>query len=290
MMAMARFLRIVVILGTLLLLQVIYNTQVDWRKLPSSFAVPSLDENATTETLASNTTKTCWWQPLATQASRVWQPHSLNYSWCIPDHSRYHMQHFVKKARNVVKSKQVDGIIFVKNPKAASSTGAGVSLRIANQVGTRLYNTSCSVNYTHPFAFFRGHAKRSPTSSLLWTILREPAKRQLSIYNFFFISRKGLNNATLQTIMEFLETHKSGQFRYIATRKWRASSLARKSLEQQQALVRNLLQHYHFIAISERMDESMVAMKMIFGLQHSDLIVLPSKVGLISKHVKSYQK
>lgn len=186
--------------------------------------------------------------------------------------------------------RQVDGLIFVKSPKASSSTGAGISLRIATEMGRRLYNTTCSVNYTHPFAYFRGHAKRSPHSSLLWTIVREPAKRQLSIYEFFFISRKGLNTTSPQEVMDFLGTHKSGQFRYIAKRRWSIASLERKSLEQRLALVQDLFKLYHFIAITERMDESLTAMKMLFGLHHNDMIVMPSKVAFDTKTCRRVNK
>lgn len=296
---MAFRLVLVAFLLSLLFLHVVFYTRVEWRKLPTTFSqLPSLllrnesssDEDmnassrstptilATNDTTITTITTTPYWHALASPASRVWQsPTAENYSWCIPQKSQ---QHYVR-ARNVRKIFEVEGIIFIKSPKAASSTGAGISLRIAHELGNRLYNTSCTVNYTHSFSFFRGHAKRSPTCSLLWTIVREPALRQLSIYNFFFLARKGINTTTVspETINNFMATHKSGQFRYIATRKMTMSALEHKSPKQQQQLVSKLLQHYHFIAISERMDESLVAMKLLFGLQHADLIVLPSKVG-----------
>lgn len=270
------FLQTLVILSSLLLLQVAFTSRVEWRRLPSSFSAPILQhENVTT-----NTT-TQWWHPLIYQTSRVWNSIHTNYSWCIPQHSQWHARHYIRKARDVSKAQLVDGLVFVKTPKAASSTGAGISLRIAKQVGNRLYNTSCSVNYTHPFAFFRGHAKRSPNKSLLWTIVREPVERQLSAYSFFFLTRRGLTtaNITNTNITDFLTNSKGGQFQYIATRKRKSEYLESASLKQRQDLVGNLLQFYHFIAIAERMDESLVAMKMLFGLHHDDLIVLPSKVG-----------
>jgi len=287
-----RLLQTLLIIASLLLVQVVFDTRVDWRRLPSSFSAPFLLEDKHVTTLTHNNTNnsTHWWDSLAHQASRIWQPLNNNYSWCIPQHSRYHAQHFVRKARDVTKLKHVDGIIFTKSPKAASSTGAGISLRIASNVGQRLLNASCTVNYTHPFAHFRGHSKRSPTTSLLWTIVREPSKRQLSIYEFFFLSRKGLNTTSSQEIMDFLATHKNGQFRYIAMRQFSMNSLEKMKPQQQQVLVQDLLQFHHFIAIAERMDESLVAMKMLFQLHHHDLIVLPSKVGYDTRTCRRVNK
>ena len=284
-----------VILSLLLLLHVAFTTRVDWRRLPSSFSAPVLlDENVTPLVNTTNNTTRQWWHPLVQQASRVWNSVENNYSWCIPQHSEWYARHYARRARDVYKVQKVEGLIFVKSPKAASSTVAGISLRVADKVGKRLYNTSCSVNYTHPFAFFRGHAKRSPNKSLLWTIVREPAKRQLSAYSFFFLTRKGLTTANITdtNITEFLANSKGGQFQYIATRKMKSEYLESITLDERQDLVHNLLQFYHFIAISERMDESLVAMKMLFGLHHQDLIVLPSKVGYDShtcRHVEKIQ-
>ena len=268
-------------IASLLLFQAIVHTRVDWRRLPAAFSEPLVSEHEARTNMTSFDTHLhqYWWNHHSANASRVWNS-TLDYSWCIPQHSKKLAHHFIKKARDVRKLSQVDGLIFVKSPKAASSTGAGISLRISDHVGNRFYGgIPCTVNYTHPFAYFRGHAKRSSTSSLLWTIVREPAARQLSIYNFFFLARKGLNSSNEQNVFDFLATHKSGQFRYLATRHFAPSVLERKSTLEQQILVKSLLEHYHFMAVAERMPESLVVMKLLFGLEHDDLIVLPSKVG-----------
>ena len=281
-------------IASLLLLQAIVHNRVDWRR--AAFSEPALvsdheargnnnnNNNMTTASLVVSSTDRhqYWWNNLTQDASRVWNSTlAFNYSWCIPQHSKKHANHFVRKARDLRKVTQVDGLIFVKSPKAASSTGAGISLRISEKVGNRIHHgVPCTVNYTHPFAYFRGHAKRSTTTtSLLWTIVREPAARQLSIYNFFFVTRKGLNSTNEETVRSHMATHKTGQFRYIATRHFAPSVLERKSALEQQQLVKSLLEHYHFMAVAERMDESLVVMKLLFGLEHDDLIVLPSKVG-----------
>lgn len=230
-----------------------------------------------------------WWEPLVKQASRVWK--SLDHRWCIPQHSKELAQHYENRPRDVARAQRVDGLVFIKSPKAASSTGSGISLRIATEVGRRKHNMTCTVNYTHPFAFYRGHAKRSE-SSLLWTVVREPAKRELSVYNFVELTRNGVNASDVisRNVTDFLASQKGSQFRYIARKRFGAEDLERRSKSQKEELVRNLLQFYHFVAIAERMDESLVVMRMLFNLHHRDLIVMPSKVGVDSKTCRPIER
>lgn len=127
-----RFVQTVLSLAFLLLLQVVIHTRVDWRRLPATFSeVPSLnsnDESAHSNNITMLVVQKAispqhWWSNLTHHASRTWSPISSNYSWCIPQHSKRLAHHFVRKARDVGKIKYVDGIIFIKSPKAASSTG-----------------------------------------------------------------------------------------------------------------------------------------------------------------------
>ena len=76
------------------------------------------------------------------------------------------------------------GLLFVKVPKCGSSTGSGVTLRICDGLSRRLSLSTqtehtCFASWDHILAFQANFDKRDPLRSFLWTIVREPSKRQL---------------------------------------------------------------------------------------------------------------
>ena len=97
------------------------------------------------------------------------------------------------------------GILYVKVPKCASSTGAGVTLRIAQtlsqQYNQRLANDTttttddaapiplCRSRIQHIRAYKLELGKRDRQRSILWTMIRLPHKRLVSQFFHFFISR-----------------------------------------------------------------------------------------------------
>jgi len=230
--------------------------------------------------------------------------------WCLPP--SHHPNVFLKQPQLIHQqaNASIVGLIFIKNTKAASSTGAGITLRIAEQVGQRVLQTStspvsssqqqqlpqqqrlaatsCVRNWTHAFANARGHAKRKRhgrSSSLLWTILRHPASRDVSAFYFFEHMRQGVAD-TDDNLLQYLQAQKSGQFRYLhshyiaddnlqpAFQSWLSSHQKQHQLS---TVLHQLLLDYDFIALAERMDESLAVMTLLWKLQPSDVIVLNAK-------------
>jgi hypothetical protein len=206
-----------------------------------------------------------WWDPLARDLSVVYA--KANHSqWCNK----------LGKIAPVGWAKRrgpYEGLIYLKTPKAASSTGAGVTLQIAHNVAQRRFHNNatttittailpCQAFYSHPFAFHYTHAQKHP-QSLLWTTVRQPASLVLSLIFHFAVSRKGLV-PTDENVMAKLDSFRNMQVKYT------------KSLTRDGAVHISM---YDFLAVTDRMDESLVVMKLLWGLYDEDVLVLPSHIA-----------
>jgi hypothetical protein len=104
------------------------------------------------------------------------------------------------------------GLLFVKPYKTASSTGAGLHLRIARNAADRQHNEQsthaqdnwpiCQCRFDHgPFlrpAYTLNYGNRDRKRSYLWTIIRDPTERAISFFFFFYVSRKKLEPSDAQ--------------------------------------------------------------------------------------------
>jgi hypothetical protein len=198
-----------------------------------------------------------WWdEDLLNSIARPWTP-IQDFSWCVP------------QGENKAK---VHGLVFVKLPKAASSTGSGIAINIARSVGKRVLKNEgnkpkCGHTYQHGFGF-----RRRESPSILWTILRDPSSRALSEYFHFQVSRLGVA-PTSEGMIRFLRTRQSYQLNYIysANKKSIAVDTPAKVIRHY------VMEEYNFVALVERLDESLVVMKLLWGLEDQDIIVLPAK-------------
>jgi hypothetical protein len=199
-----------------------------------------------------------WWdEELVNSIARPWTP-IQDFSWCVP------------QGDNKTK---VHGLVFVKLPKAASSTGSGITLRIARSVGKRVLKKKggnkpkCAHKWQHGDGF-----RRRESPSILWTILRDPSSRALSEYFHFQVSRRGMM-PTSKSMIRFLRTRPSYQLNYIYSAR-RNSSVANTPAK---VIRHHVMEEYNFVALVERLDESLVVMKLLWGLEDQDIIVLPAK-------------
>ena len=201
---------------------------------------------------------------VAEQLSRafpVWNRSTTAYNWCHNNSTK--------------DEKANSGILFVKLPKCASSTGMGVTLRIADTLGRRLNDSnnssdSCYSRYHHGLAGTgdRKYLFRKEDRSVLWSILRHPAARVMSDYFFYQVSRQG-KEATEELILKHISHDRFKTFctDYLRLKRFKTSELE----------IGHLLQNYDFLAVSERMGESLVVLSMILKVPLADVIVLPSK-------------
>jgi hypothetical protein len=194
---------------------------------------------------------------LVEQLSRVfpvWNRSTTAYSWCHP---------FEKKN---------SGILFVKIPKCASTTGTGVALRIADTLGRRLLgnNSHCFARSHHGSAekTEQKYLSRKADRSVLWSILRHPARRALSHY-FFFVASRQSTDVTEAMIQEFMRKDRWQEYQ--------TAYLRLKQFNTREQEIEHLIKNYDFLAISERMGESLVVLSMLLKVPLADVIVMPSK-------------
>ena len=195
------------------------------------------------------------------------------------------------------------GLVYVKVPKAASSTLAGVNMRIARKVGERVLqktnglflffwkkqsNHICSHTFKHGREFLLREQKRAQFPQrrqldwLLWSFVREPASRGISAFYHFQVSRKK-QWPTLGHLMNYLKEESSNfQFFYLAKHKTPQDLVALDNQKHEYIVSRiqnYILKEYHFLGIVERWTESLAVMILLWDLNIEDVIVMSSKLS-----------
>jgi hypothetical protein len=184
------------------------------------------------------------------------------------------------------------GLLYAKVPKTASSTAAAVALRIARK-------HSVSVAYDHSWPIEHDYGKRHPTQSFLWASIRDPAQRAIS-YLSDQASRKQqeqslIGEGTLLHQLKDMDRARAvvksegrgGPQLYYSSLEHIPQHSAWKPSHPNYVLhsqrvkenVRNVLQQYDFLLVTERMDESLVAMALLLGLDVADVLVFDAKVS-----------
>ncbi|CAB9503582.1 expressed unknown protein [Seminavis robusta] len=206
--------------------------------------------------------------------------------------------------------KPKEGFFFLKTEKTASSTSAGVHLRIAHNMAARKVGKSsppiatpmCLVQFSHSNALQMGYAERIKKKSFLWTVVREPSQRMISHFFHFGVTRLNWEPTARNFKRWLLEPNNMADNYYL--RKLRVTkpniSVQNSTQEQHQhqqqqqsesshhneilvadTLVAQswqaLIDEYDFIAVTERMEESIVALQMILGLSTADVMYLSAK-------------
>ena len=188
------------------------------------------------------------------------------------------------------------GLLMVKVPKAASSTTAGVALRIQdlNRIDKEKV---CRIRYNHGLASDY-YAPQNPSTgrsvhqrqSFLWTSIRDPAKRALSRYYFTHVSFKGANTTDEAVLEAMNNPHpkfgmtSSGQggfqTRYVSLVNLTRMSAWQKEqpdrVYQPERLVRviqDIVESYDFLVLVERMDDSLVLLSMILDVPIDQVLV-----------------
>lgn len=175
------------------------------------------------------------------------------------------------------------GILFSKPYKVGSSTSSGVNLRIARNVAKRQNKNYpiCRNRVAHGKDFTPGLSmfyNRSVRHSIIWTTVRDPTQRAISAFFHFKVSREDYEPTDINFRRFVVEQEHPVQDYYInafTTRK-RFKRKKEKPYEPIQ-FINDILSDYNFIAITERMDESMVALMMLLNLKIADILYLSAK-------------
>ena len=111
------------------------------------------------------------------------------------------------------------------------------------------------------------NAGKKRFNTLAYTFIRDPAKRAVSEYFHFKVSRRGAG-ITNDKVIEAIKGTKNFITNYI-------KFSANKSVDRDD--VSDILNVYDFVGIVERQDECLVVMKLLWGLDYKDILYLSSK-------------
>ena len=163
------------------------------------------------------------------------------------------------------------GLLFCKPTKVAGSTAAGVHLRIARNAADRQHRNFpiCRNQWQHGPVRKR-FSNRIKTKSLLWTILRDPTRRLVSLFYHFHVSRRGVKATAANFRKIILQEEKQKRSMYLD---W--VSFVRGS--NHTAMIESILYDYDFVAVTERMDESIVALAILWGIPLADVLYFSAK-------------
>ena len=164
------------------------------------------------------------------------------------------------------------GLLFSKSEKVGGSTTAGVHLRIARNAADRQNQnfTICHTGWMHGRAQNR-YKNRNKEQSLLWTVLRDPTRRLVSMFYHFYVARRGVQ-ATADNFRKHIVEEKHDT--YLETVAFRHE---RGHLNNHSAMIESILYDYDFVAVTERMDESLLALSLLWRIPLADVLYLSAK-------------
>lgn len=199
-----------------------------------------------------------------------------------------------------------EGFVFVKTYKTGSSTASGINLRIARNVAQRLQQRRQLVrqkdddgkNMTKTFDICKSRFDHAPASkkysklirdkSFLWTVVREPTKRFVSQFFHFMVTRRDYE-PTLQNLRSYInEGYKihinmvdHHYLNFLSLSGYQNDNDNNKNpaapVDDAHVIINKIFNDYGFIAITERMDESAVALSMLLGIPLGDVLYLSAK-------------
>jgi len=179
---------------------------------------------------------------------------------------------------SVARSPTRTGLLFLRNMKTGSSTLGGVTIRIARNMARRAASSfpMCKVRFDHTPASILQYGKRDKEKSYLFSFLREPTERAVSEFFHFGVSRlkfepSAANFKAYLMSREFLNNYFLWD---MSLGKFQGGNA---TWEDKQKAVDEILVGYDFIGITERMDESLVVLKMLLNLEFNDILHLSAK-------------
>ena len=171
------------------------------------------------------------------------------------------------------------GLLMIRNMKTGSSTLGGVAIRIARAMKRKtkpqLPAEMCKVRWDHTPAFQLKFGERIYDESFLFSFVREPTKRAMSEFFHFGVSRFKLEPSYENFKQYFRErVFLSNYFLWDMSLNGFNNEVKNKT-----KVVQEIMEGYDFIGVTERMDESLVVLKMLLGLDLNDVLYLAASKG-----------
>jgi len=188
-------------------------------------------------------------------------------------------------------------LVFIKIAKCASTTNSGVARKIGQRLGlTGVFDMAGGKTSTQECRVFANHAKADGTdingmnlpggglfhrdeerrkTTYLYTFVRLPEARAISSFFWFQVGLKKLppdDNSIIQYLQD--TTNVNYMTKYVSLRNTGACNDSETNLT---GCVLDILSDYDFIGITERENESLVAMKFLMRLDMADIVHLNSK-------------
>ncbi|KAG7369601.1 galactose-3-O-sulfotransferase [Nitzschia inconspicua] len=216
---------------------------------------------------------------------RIWKRFPVNESICFPlPPNKFRFDEDTTTGfpfTPTYRSRNVDrpefyhrGFLFNKPMKVGGSTAAGVLLRIAKDLAER-YHTGhrmCDGIYAHTNGIrFKGRKMRG--QSFLMSLLRDPTRRSISYFYHIIVSRKDVE----PTLKNFLRQTNGFRNYYILRHTTESLPGGNHDDATMISMVNNILDGHDFIALTERFDESMVALQMILDVPLGDMLYVKAK-------------
>ena len=166
------------------------------------------------------------------------------------------------------------GLLFHRPHKTGSTTVAGMVMRIARRKAHLVQDAPLTPACRHRANHGTAHTdflyqKRDKEKSFLFSIIRDPTKRAISQFFHFGVSVYHME----PTDAVFQREMMSPNFGHYYLRNLGLRKVERvDKVRIQKSLVKEIIDGYDFIAITERLDESLVVFKMLLGLDLEDIL------------------
>lgn len=168
------------------------------------------------------------------------------------------------------------GLLFLKPYKTGSSTASGINLRISRNTARRRNkeHDMCRVRFDHAWASSK-FPTRDRDNSFLWTLVRDPTKRVVSQFFHFEISRDK-KEPTDDNFFNYVINGPNGM-----VKDYYLGALSISGYKEDRSnnvdVANGIMGDYDFIGVTERMDESVVALAMILEVPLADVLYLKAK-------------
>ena len=166
------------------------------------------------------------------------------------------------------------GILFQRPVKAGTTTLAGIVMRLAHTRAKDKPFGKCKHRSNHGTALEFGYPVRNKKESFLFSVLRDPTAKAISRFFHFDVSigQKDPTDEYFQMIMK----RPYNAHAHVTDLMMKPTSPYMAGLDWNK-FAQETLDEYDFIAITERMDESLVVLQMLLKLELRDILYVRAR-------------